>query len=127
MIISDIDLNIKMSVSVSPIGLIELSLLMSLILLSYFEEPMLLFPVLRKMPFSLQDLARTVICDSTTYNGVSKLPIPKTLQNYLREYHYRHKVESRPLEINNGSSAVLPAVMNCTTNVRCLERRDREQ
>ena len=98
-----------------------------IIILSYFAEPMLLFPVLRKMPFSLQDLARTVICDSTTYNGVSKLPIPKTLQNYLREYHYRHKVESRPLEINNGSSAVLPAVMNCTTNVRCLERRDREQ
>ena len=83
---------------------------------------MLLFPVLRKMPFSLQDLARTVICDSTTYNGVSKLPIPKTLQNYLREYHYRHKVESRPLEINGS---VLPAVLNCTT-VRCLERRGEE-
>lgn len=64
-----------------------------------FFEPMLLFPVLRKTPFTLQELARTVICDNTTYNGVSKLPMPKTLELYLREYHYRHKLESRILEI----------------------------
>ncbi len=63
-----------------------------------FFEPMLLFPILRKKPFSLQELARTVICDSTTYDGVCELPIPKTLKSFLKEYHYKHKVDSRELE-----------------------------
>jgi len=70
-----------------------------------FFEPMLLFPILRKKPFSLQELSRTVICDNTTYNGVTTLPIPKTLKSFLREYHYKHKVESRELELN-------PSILN---------------
>lgn len=70
-----------------------------------FFEPMLLFPVLRKKPFSLQELSRTVICDSTSYDGISQLPIPKTLKSFLREYHYKHKVDSRALELS-------PAVLN---------------
>ena len=74
-----------------------------------FFEPMLLFPILRKKPFSLQDLSRTVICDSTSYDGVSELPIPKTLQGFLREYHYKHKVESRPIEL--ASSVIRPPQM----------------
>jgi len=65
-----------------------------------FFEPMLLFPILRKKTFSLQELARTVICDNTTYDGIAELPIPKTLHPFLREYHYKHKVESRALELN---------------------------
>merc|ERR1711902_349285 len=53
----------------------------------------------------LQELSRTVICDNTTYNGVTTLPIPKTLKSFLREYHYKHKVESRELELN-------PSILN---------------
>ena len=70
-----------------------------------FFEPMLLFPILRKKPFSLQELARTVICDHTEYESVSYLPIPKTLQSFLREYHYKHKFDSRALELS-------PSVLN---------------
>jgi len=70
-----------------------------------FFEPMLLFPILRKKPFSLQELARTVICDNTTYNGITTLPIPKTLKSFLKEYHYKHKVASRELELQ-------PSVLN---------------
>merc|ERR1712038_369860 len=77
-----------------------------------FFEPMLLFPILRKKTFSLQELARTVICDNTTYDGIAELPIPKTLHQFLREYHYKHKVESRALELN-PSSLNLP---NSSTN-----------
>jgi len=73
-----------------------------------FFEPMLLFPILRKKPFSLQELSRTVICDNTTYNGITVLPIPKTLKSFLREYHYKHKVASRELELN-------PSILNLPT------------
>merc|ERR1719189_2684040 len=70
-----------------------------------FFEPMLLFPILRKKPFNLQELSRTVICDNTTYNGITTLPIPKTLKSFLKEYHYKHKVASRELELQ-------PSVLN---------------
>jgi len=70
-----------------------------------FFEPMLLFPILRKKPFSLQELSRTVICDNTTYNGITTLSLPKTLKSFLKEYHYKHKVESRELELN-------PSILN---------------
>ncbi len=63
-----------------------------------FFEPMLLYPVMRKSPFSLQSLARSVICDNSNYNDVAQLPLPKTLHQYLREYHYRQKIRSRNLE-----------------------------
>ena len=70
-----------------------------------FFEPMLLFPILRKKPFSLQELARTVICDNmqshegiSKYDGISQLQLPKTLKSFLREYHYKHKVDMRTLE-----------------------------
>ena len=60
-----------------------------------FFEPMLLFPVVRKTCFSLQSLARASICDRTTYGGVSQLPLPKVLKQYLREYNYKHKIRTR--------------------------------
>ena len=69
-----------------------------------FFEPMLLFPVVRKTCFSLQNLARATICDHTTYGGVSKLPIPKVLKQYLREYHYKHKIRTRYLDPSICSS-----------------------
>ena len=63
-----------------------------------FFEPMLLFPVVRKSCFSLQSLARASICDNITYSGVTQLPLPKVLKQYLREYHYRHKIRTRYIE-----------------------------
>ena len=76
-----------------------------------FFEPMLLFPILRKKPFNLQELSRTVICDNmvshegiSKYDGISQLQLPKTLKSFLREYHYKHKVDSRTLE---GAAASL--------------------
>ena len=64
-----------------------------------FFEPMLLHPVKRGQPFSLQELSRAVICDTIKdYNAVSGLPLPKTLVGFLREYSYRHKVRARVIE-----------------------------
>ena len=63
-----------------------------------FFEPMLLFPVVRKTCFSLQTLARASICDRTTYGGVSQLPLPKVLKQYLREYNYKHKIRIRYID-----------------------------
>ena len=63
-----------------------------------FFEPMLLFPVVRKTCFSLQTLARASICDRTTYGGVSQLPLPKVLKQYLREYNYKHKIRTRYID-----------------------------
>jgi len=88
-----------------------------------FFEPMLLFPVIRKTCFSLQSLTRAAIVDSMTgvrcngsssdagvanpappdsraYAGISELPLPKVLKQYLREYHYKHKIRTRYIEVN---------------------------
>ena len=46
------------------------------------------YPVLRKNPFSLKDLARAVICDFITFDNVTNLEIPNILKNFLREYKY---------------------------------------
>ena len=43
-------------------------------------------PVLRNRPFSLMELARNKICSpGITYEEISKLEIPKVLQEYLQE------------------------------------------
>ncbi|UYV74657.1 SOCS5 [Cordylochernes scorpioides] len=63
----------------------------------YFE-PMLLKPLLRTQPFSLQDLCRGTICSRTTYDSIGRLDIAKSLKAYLREYHYRNRVRVRVLE-----------------------------
>lgn len=41
-------------------------------------------PILRKDPFSLKDLSKAVVSDSTTYGDVKKLPIPRELHDYLK-------------------------------------------
>lgn len=81
-----------------------------------FFEPMLLFPILRKKPFNLQELSRTVICDNmvshegiSKYDGISQLQLPKTLKSFLREYHYKHKVDSRTLE---GAASLQNPLLN---------------
>ncbi|KAG9344487.1 hypothetical protein JZ751_011157 [Albula glossodonta] len=63
-----------------------------------FFEPLLTAPLHRTFPFSLQHLARAAICRRTTYDGIGGLPLPSTLQDFLKEYHYKQKVRVRWLE-----------------------------
>jgi len=65
-----------------------------------FFEPMLCRPVNRKNAFSLQTLARPVICDSlSSYSDVDSLELPRSLKVFLKEYHYRHKVRVRRYDV----------------------------
>ncbi|XP_076442023.1 uncharacterized protein LOC143281021 [Babylonia areolata] len=64
-----------------------------------FFEPMLTDPLHRTFPFSLQHLARAVICNNLTrYDHISKLPLPMSMKTYLRYYHYKQKVCVRSFE-----------------------------
>lgn len=58
-----------------------------------YYEPLLLKPLHRNNPVTLQDLCRAVICSHTTFQGVSKLPLPNTLKIFLREFHYKVPVK----------------------------------
>lgn len=60
-----------------------------------FFEPMLTVPLHRNFPFSLQHITRATICSQITYDGISQLPLPSSLQEYLRFYHYKQKVRVR--------------------------------
>merc|ERR1711971_491937 len=69
-----------------------------------FFEPMLCQAVTRRDPFSLQFLARANIRDTLhSYSSVDKLELPKSLKSYLKEYHYRHKVRVRRLDLECAS------------------------
>lgn len=63
----------------------------------YFE-PMLTRPLHRTFAFSLQHLARAVVCSRVTYDGISRLLLPRCLKGYLREYHYKQRVRVRQIE-----------------------------
>ena len=63
-----------------------------------FFEPMLLYPVLRRNTFTLQELARAKICDNCTFGNVSQLPLPRTLKSFLRAYSYKQKIRTRQLD-----------------------------
>ncbi|CAL8111189.1 unnamed protein product [Orchesella dallaii] len=63
-----------------------------------FFEPMLTTPLHRNFPFDLQHLARAALCSHLTYDSISKLPLPKSLKMYLKEYHYKQRVRIRRLE-----------------------------
>ncbi|XP_063146583.1 suppressor of cytokine signaling 4 [Candoia aspera] len=64
-----------------------------------FFEPLLSTPLNRTFPFSLQHLCRTVICNSTTYDGINALPIPPSVKLYLKEYHYKSKVRVLRIDV----------------------------
>ncbi|MEE6492232.1 hypothetical protein FKM82_016523 [Ascaphus truei] len=63
-----------------------------------FFEPLLSSPLHRTSPFSLQHLCRTVICNSTTYDGIDGVPVPSSMKLYLKEYHYKSKVRVRRVD-----------------------------
>ncbi|XP_029156567.1 suppressor of cytokine signaling 5-like isoform X3 [Nylanderia fulva] len=63
-----------------------------------FFEPMLTIPLHRNFAFPLQHLCRAVITTRTTYDGINKLQLPKTLKSYLKEYHYKQRVRVRRLD-----------------------------
>lgn len=69
-----------------------------------FFEPMLTIPLDRNFAFPLQHLCRAVIATQTTYDGINKLQLPKTLKNYLKEYHYKQRVRVRRLDTENDLS-----------------------
>lgn len=68
-----------------------------------FFEPMLTIPLHRNFTFPLQHLCRAVITTRTTYDGINKLQLPKTLKSYLKEYHYKQRVRVRRLDTENDS------------------------
>lgn len=63
-----------------------------------FFEPMLTNPLARTFPFPLQHLCRAAICSATTYDGINSLRLPKPLNTYLKEYHYKQRVRVRRLD-----------------------------
>ncbi|XP_028651282.1 suppressor of cytokine signaling 9 [Erpetoichthys calabaricus] len=63
-----------------------------------FFEPLLSNPIHRTVPFSLQHICRAVIASCATYDGINMLPIPSSLKEYLKEYHYKQKVRVRRLD-----------------------------
>ena len=63
-----------------------------------FFEPMLTLPLNRTFAFSLQHLCRAAVCRYTTYDGVNLLPLPKSMKDYLKYYHYKQKVRVRRFE-----------------------------
>ena len=71
-----------------------------------FFEPMLCQAVNRRDPFPLQFLARATLADSlSSYSSIDRLELPKSLKTYLKEYHYRHKVRVRRLDLESSPEA----------------------
>ncbi|BFZ11722.1 hypothetical protein BsWGS_14761 [Bradybaena similaris] len=60
-----------------------------------FFEPLLTRALPRNFPFSLQHMCRAVICDCTSYDQIHLLPLPNSLKQFLRGYHYKQKVRVR--------------------------------
>lgn len=92
---------------------------------------MLTIPLHRNFAFPLQHLCRAVITTRTTYDGINKLPLPKTLKSYLKEYHYKQRVRVRRLDTENDlqsdgrSISYLPLIWVCVfilnrAIVRCI-------
>ena len=63
-----------------------------------FFEPMLTVPLHRNSAFSLQQLCRAVVSAHTSYNGINTLPLPASLREYLKYYHYKQKVRVRTFD-----------------------------
>ncbi|XP_014670548.1 PREDICTED: uncharacterized protein LOC106811444 [Priapulus caudatus] len=63
-----------------------------------FFEPLLTAPLNRPTPFSLQQHCRAVVASRTTYDGIGRLELPRTLKSYLKYYHYRDQVRIRRYE-----------------------------
>lgn len=60
-----------------------------------FFEPMLTIPLPKTQPFSLQSLCRAVLCSNINYDDISRLPIPRSLMDFLHYYHYKQRVRVR--------------------------------
>ena len=60
-----------------------------------FFEPMLMIPLAKRTPFSLQSLSRAAVCSAIKYDDISRLPVPKSLVRYLQYYHYKQRVRVR--------------------------------
>lgn len=65
-----------------------------------FFEPMLTRSLQRRFVFSLKHLARVAIMPMTTYDDIDQLVVPRSLQDYLKEYHYKVKVKNNDFSID---------------------------
>lgn len=61
-----------------------------------FFEPQLTTPLARTFVYSLQHLCRAAICAQLhDYSHIDQLPLPhRQFSDYLKEYHYKHKVRT---------------------------------
>ncbi|XP_071080155.1 suppressor of cytokine signaling 5-like isoform X1 [Haliotis cracherodii] len=64
-----------------------------------FFEPMLTLPLNRTSCFPLKHLCRSQICNNISYDDVNVLPLPSSLKEYLKYYHYKQKVRVKRLDI----------------------------
>ena len=87
-----------------------------------FFEPMLLYPVLRRNCFSLQELARAAICDNCKFDRVSQLPLPPSLKSFLRDYSYKHKIRTRQLDMGCGDEK--PSVSSASPTTEAAVTRE---
>jgi hypothetical protein len=53
-----------------------------------FFEPMLTIPLHRNIPFSLQQLCRTVICSHISYDAINKLNLPTSIIMFLEQHKW---------------------------------------
>ena len=55
-----------------------------------YEYDILIYPVVKNTPFSLQELARSSIRKTATlsFDGISQLELPENLKKFLKEYVY---------------------------------------
>lgn len=66
-----------------------------------FFEPMLTHPLHRNFPFSLQHITRAVICSHVSYDNINHLPLPASLKEYLKFYHYKQKIRVRRFDLSS--------------------------
>lgn len=59
-----------------------------------FFEPLLTRSLHRPFAFSLMHLARVALMPTITYDDIDKLMVPRSLHDYLKEYHYKVKLQN---------------------------------
>jgi len=81
-----------------------------------FFEPQLTTPLARSFVMSLRHLCRATICSNMNYNQIDNLPLPGGVmyRDYLKEYHYKHKVRTIsnvPSASTSSAAVTLPSAM----------------
>ena len=64
-----------------------------------FFEPMLTRPLNRTFVFPLTHLCRAAIVSCINYDGINQLRLPRSLRQFLMEYHYKQRVRVHRYEL----------------------------